>query len=52
MLNWIVLNRTDYLNENGFGINKTYKVYYAIKSEKEKKVTIITRLPLIGNLRN
>ena len=31
MLNWIVWNITDYLNENGFGVKKTYKGWYAIK---------------------
>ena len=25
MLNWIVLNRTDYLNKNGFGVKETTK---------------------------
>ena len=31
MLNWIILNRTDYLYKNRFGIKKTYKGWYAIK---------------------
>ena len=26
MLNWIVLNRTDYLHKNGFGVKKPTKV--------------------------
>ena len=26
MLNWIVLNRTDYLHENGFGVKSPTKV--------------------------
>ena len=32
MLNWIVLNRTDYLHKNGFGING----WYAIKPNQTK----------------
>ena len=26
MLNWIVLNRTDYLHKNGFGVKQPTKV--------------------------
>ena len=26
MLNWFVLNRTDYLHKNGFGVNEPTKV--------------------------
>ena len=26
MLNWIVLNRTDYLHKNGFGINNLQRL--------------------------
>ena len=34
MLNWIVLNRTDYLHKNWFGVKITYKRWYAIKPNK------------------
>ena len=34
MLNWIVLNRTDYFHKNGFGVKKPTKVNNAIKPNK------------------
>ena len=34
MLNCIVLNGTDYLNKNGFGVKLTYKGWYVIKPNK------------------
>ena len=39
MLNWIVWNRTVYMDKNGFGIK--YNGWYAIKQNKAKNLPII-----------
>ena len=47
MLNWIVLNRRDYLHKNGFGVKITYKGWYAIKHQQTNQPTISLSLSLL-----